>query len=100
LRQLTNGFVIFGLPTIRSESATELFSGKRLSHLQHGVMILLMRELTRNLPPLTQIELHGNRIRPNDAKAAGLVTSGRYLSFTLREQSASNTLSAMLAKYP
>jgi hypothetical protein len=29
--------------------------------------------------------LHGNRIRPNDAKAARLVTTGSYLSFTLRE---------------
>ncbi len=27
------------------------------------MMILLVRELTRNLPPLTEIELHGNRIR-------------------------------------
>ena len=61
-----------------------------------------MCKLTRNLPPLTEIELHGNRnsLDPHDPKTAGLVTSGRYLGFTLREQSASNTLSAMLAKYP
>jgi hypothetical protein len=64
------------------------------------MMILLVRELTRNLPPLTDIELHGNRIRPNDAKAARLVTTGSDLSFTLREQFASNTLSTVLAKYP
>ncbi|HET9308260.1 MAG TPA: hypothetical protein VFO46_19735 [Candidatus Sulfotelmatobacter sp.] len=44
--------------------------------------------------------MHGNGIRPNDAKAARLVTTGCYLSFTLREQSASNALSAVLAKYP
>jgi len=63
-------------------------------------MILLVRELMRNLPPLTEIELHGNRIRPNDAKAARLVTTGSDLSFTLREQFASNTLSTVLAKDP
>jgi len=73
---------------------------QRFSHLQHGMMILLVRELTRNLPPLTEIELHGNRIRPNDAKAARLVTTGSDLSFTLREQFASNTLSTVLAKDP
>jgi hypothetical protein len=60
-------------------------SGKRFSHLQHGMMIFLVRELTRNLPPLTDIELYGNRIRPNDAKAAPLVAPGSDLSFTLRE---------------
>lgn len=64
------------------------------------MMILLVRQLTRNLPPLTEIELHGNRIRPNDAKAARLVTTGSDLSFTLREQFASNTLSTVLAKDP
>src|SRR6266581_3997146 len=64
------------------------------------MMILLVRELTRNLPPLTDIELHGNRIRPNDAKAARLVTAGSDLSFTLPEQFASNTLSTVLTKYP
>ncbi len=49
------------------------------------MVILFVRELTRNLPPLTEIELHGNRIRPNDAKAAHLVTTGSYLSFAQRE---------------
>lgn len=53
------------------------------------MVILLVRELTRNLPPVAEIELHGNRIRPNDAKAARLVTTGSDLSFTLREQFAS-----------
>jgi hypothetical protein len=91
--------VSFQVADIRSESATE-FLWQSFSHLQHGVVILFMRELTRNLPPPTKIELHGNRVRPNDAKAARLVTSGSYLSFALREQSASNTLSAVLAKYP
>jgi hypothetical protein len=64
------------------------------------MMIFLVRELSRTLPPLTEIELHGNRIRPNDAKPARLVTTGSDLSFTLREQFASNTLSTVLAKYP
>ena len=64
------------------------------------MMILLVRELTRNPPPVAEIELHGNRIRPNDAKAARLVTTGSDLSFTLREQFASNTLSTVLTKYP
>ena len=49
------------------------------------MVILFVRELTRSLPPPTEIELHGNRIRPNDAKAARLVTTGSYLSFALRE---------------
>jgi hypothetical protein len=39
------------------------------------MMILLVRELTGNLPLVAEIELHGNRIRPNDAKAARLVTT-------------------------
>jgi hypothetical protein len=47
------------------------------------MMILLVLELTRNLPSLTEIELHGNRIRPNDAKAARLMATGRDLNFTL-----------------
>jgi len=63
-------------------------------------MIVLVRELTRNLPALAEIELHGNRIRPNDAKAARLVATSSDLSFTLREQFASNSLSTVLAKYP
>jgi len=49
------------------------------------MVILFVRELTRNLPPLTEIEPHGNRIRPNDAKPARLVTTSSYLSFALRE---------------
>ena len=63
-------------------------------------MILLVRELTRNPPPLSEIELHGNRIRPNNAKVARLVATGSDLSFTLRQQFASNPLSTALAKYP
>ena len=63
-------------------------------------MILLVREPTNNLSPLTEIELHGNRIRPNHAKAARLVATGSDLSFTLCEPFASNTLSTVLAKYP
>jgi len=64
------------------------------------MMILLVRELARNLLPLTEIELRGNRIRPNDAKAARLVATGSDLRFTLREQFASNTSFTVSAKYP
>ena len=63
-------------------------------------MILLVRELARNLLPLTEIELRGNRVRPNDAKAARLVATGSDLRFTLREQFASNTSFTVSAKYP
>lgn len=62
--------------------------------------VLFVRELTRNLPALTKIELYGNRIRPDDAKATRLVTAGSYLGFSLRKQSTSNTSSSVLAKYP
>jgi len=41
------------------------------------MVVLLVRELTRNLPALTKIKFHGNRIRPNELKAALLVTAGR-----------------------
>src|SRR5580658_1513869 len=64
------------------------------------MMILLVRELAGNLPSMAEIELHGECIRPNDAKAARLVTTESDLSFTLREQFASNTLFTVLAKYP
>lgn len=47
--------------------------------------ILLMSELTRNLPSVAEIELDRDRIRANDAKAAGLVAAGGDLSLTLRE---------------
>jgi hypothetical protein len=72
----------------------------RFGHFQHGMVVLLVRELTGHLPALTKIELDSNRIRLNDAKAARLVTAGSYLRFTLLEQSSSNTLSAVLAKHP
>ena len=62
--------------------------------------ILFVRELTRNLPAVTEIELHGNRIGPNDPQAARLVTTGSYLSFTLREQSTSNASSAGAREIP
>jgi hypothetical protein len=58
---------------------------QRFSHLQHGMVILFVCELTRNLPPLTQIELHGKHIRSNDTKVAGPVTTSSDLSFTLRQ---------------
>jgi hypothetical protein len=64
------------------------------------MLILLVRELARNPPPVAEIEFHGNRIRLNDAKAARLVTAASDVSFTLREQFASNSLSPVLTKYP
>jgi len=36
------------------------------------MMVLFVRELTRNLPSVTKIELYRGQIRLNDAKAAGL----------------------------
>jgi hypothetical protein len=73
-----------GLPAIRSESPAELL-WQKFSHLQHGMVILFVRELTRDLPPVTEVELHGDSIRPNDAEAARLVSTGSYLGFALRE---------------
>ena len=73
---------------------------ERFSHLQHGMMVLFVRELTRNLPSLMKIELYRDQIRLNDAKAAGLATASSYLRFTLREQSSSDTLSPVLPKHP
>ena len=64
------------------------------------MMILLVRELARNLPPVAEIEFHGNRIRPDDAKVARVVTTSIDLSFTLREQFASNPLFTVLTEYP
>ena len=73
---------------------------ERLSHLQHGMMVLFVRELTRNLPSLPKIELYRDQIRLNDAKTAGLATASSYLGFTLCEQSGSDTLSPVLLKHP
>jgi hypothetical protein len=73
---------------------------ERLGHFQHGMMVLFVRELTRNLPSLTKIELYRDQIRLNDAKAAGLATASSYLGFTLCEQSSSDTLSPVLPKHP
>ena len=63
-------------------------------------MVLLVRELTHNLPSLTKIELYRNQIRLDDAKSARLATASSYLGFTLCEQSTSDTLSAVLPKHP
>jgi len=63
-------------------------------------MVLLVRELTHNLPSLTKIELYRNQIRLDDAKSARLATASGYLGFTLCEQSTSDTLSAVLPKHP
>jgi len=73
---------------------------ERLGHFQHGMMVLFVRELTRNLPSLTKIELYRDQIRLDDAKAAGLATASSYLGFTLCEQSSSDTLSPVLPKHP
>ena len=87
--------------TIRSESATFLSGGSRVfGHLQGGMVILFVSELLHNLPAPAKIELHGNRIRLNDAKSARVVAAGGYLRFSSREQTASDTLPAVLAKYP
>ena len=64
------------------------------------MVILFVCEFTRNLPTPTEIESHGNRIRLNNTKAACTVTTGSHLILTLHEQSASNTVSAMLVKNP
>jgi len=69
-------------------------------HFQHGMMVLLVRELTHNLPSFTKIELYRNQIRLDDAKSARLATASTYLGFTLCEQSTSDTLSAVLPKHP
>jgi hypothetical protein len=73
---------------------------ERFSHFQHGMMVLFVRELTRNLPSLTKIELYRDQIRLNNAKAASLATASSYLGFTLCEQSSSDTLSPVLPKHP
>src|SRR5437870_8493204 len=64
------------------------------------MMVLFVRELTRNLPSLFHIKLYGKRIRPDDAKSAGIVTTGGDLSFAAREQFASNSLPTVLVKHP
>src|SRR5579862_5000981 len=64
------------------------------------MMVLFVRELTRNLPSLPKIELNRDQIRLNDAKAAGLATPSSYLGFTLYEQSSSDTLFPVLPKHP
>ena len=64
------------------------------------MMVLFVRELTRNLPSLTKIEMYRGQIRLNDAKGAGLATPSSYLGFTLCEQSSSDTLSPVLPKHP
>ena len=56
-----------------------------LSQLEHGMVILFVGELTGKLPTLVKVELHRNRIRPNDTKAARSVTTGSDLSFALRQ---------------
>jgi len=83
-----------------TETLSLLRERKRLGHLQHGMMVLFVGELTRNPPALTTIELYRNQIRPNDAKAARLASASKYLGFTLCEQSASDTLSPVLPKHP
>jgi hypothetical protein len=77
-----------------------LREGKRLGHLQHGMMVLFVGELTRSPPSLTRIEIYRDQIRLNDAEAARLATASSYLGFTLCEQSPSDTLSPVLLKHP
>ena len=73
---------------------------ERFSHFQHGMMVLFVRELTRNLPSLAKIELYCDQIRLNHAKAAGLATASSYLGFALCEQSSSDPLSPVFPKHP
>ena len=43
------------------------------------MVVVFVRELTRNLPALIKVELHGNGIRLYNSKATGLVTAAGYL---------------------
>jgi hypothetical protein len=83
-----------------TETLSLLRERKRLGHLQHGMMVFFVGELTRYPPSLTRIELYRDQIRLNDAKAARLATANSYLGFTLCEQSPSDTLSPVLLKHP
>jgi hypothetical protein len=87
-------------PLLETETLSLLRERKRLGHLQHGMMVLFVGELTRNPPSLTRIELYRDQVRLNDAKAARLATASNYLGFTLCEQSPSDTLSPVLLKHP
>jgi hypothetical protein len=88
-----------GTPLPETDPLRSLGGRERFGHFQHGMMVLLVRELSHNLPSLTEIELC-DQIRLDDTKAARLATASSYLGFTLCEQSASDTLSAVLPKYP
>lgn len=83
-----------------TETLSLLRERKRLGHLEHGMMVLFLGELTRNPPSLTRIELYRGQIRLNHAKAARLATASSYLEFTLCEQCPSDTLSPVLLKHP
>ena len=93
-------------PRLRSNAltGTETLSGlrdwKRLGHLQHGVVVLFVGELARSPPSLKRIELYRDQIRLDDAEVARLETASSYFGFTSCEQSASDTLSPVLRKYP
>jgi len=87
-------------PLPKIETSSLLRKWKRFGHLQHGMIVLFVGELTRNPPSLTSIEPYRDQIRLNDAKAARLATASNYLRFTLCEQSSSDTLSSVLLKYP
>src|SRR5580692_11729819 len=83
-----------------TETLSLLRERQRLGHLQHGMMVFFVGELMRNPPSLTRIELYGDQIRLNDAKAARLATASSYLRFTLCEQPPTDTLSPVLLKHP
>ncbi len=83
-----------------TEKLSLLRERKRLGHLQHGMMVLFVGELSRNPPSLTKIELYRDHIRLNDAKTARLATASSYLGFTLCQQSPSDALSPVLLKHP
>src|SRR6516162_5821989 len=64
------------------------------------MVVFFMRELTRDPPALTQIELHHDRIRLDDAEAARSVTTCSDLRFASGEQFSSNALSPALPQHP
>lgn len=72
----------------------------RFGQLQHCMVVFFVRELTRDLPALRQVKLHGYRVRLNDAEAALLVTTCSYLRFASCEQFSSNAVSSAFPQHP
>ena len=64
------------------------------------MVVFFVRELASDPPALTQKELQGYRIRLNDAEAASLMTTCRYLRFAFCEQFSSNAPSPAFPEHP